>query len=190
VSIGYFVVPTATFKLLFVFLVLAHDRRRIAHFNVTEHPTAQWTAQQLVEAFPFDTTPGYLLRDGNGIYGGRVKRRLESLGIDEVVMAPASPWQNAYVERVIRSLRREFLDHVVIFNERHLKRLLSSYLNYYHPWRTHQSWDQDAPNGRRVRLAERGQVIEFPVVQGLHHYYLPKGRMSIRDGQVFSSPPC
>ncbi len=174
VAIDFFVVPTATFKVLFVFLVLAHDRRRIVHFNVTEHPTAQWTAQQLVEAFPFDTTPGYLLRDGDGIYGERVKRRLESLSIKEVVTAPASPWQNAYVERVIGSLRRELLDHAIIINERHLRRLLSSYLDYYHPWRTHQSLDQDAPNGRRVRLAEPGQVIEFPVVQGLHHYYLPK----------------
>ena len=133
VAIDFFIVPTATFKVLFVFLVLAHDRRRIVHFNVTEHPTAQWTAQQLVEAFPFDTAPRYLLRDGDGIYGERVRRRIGSLGINEVVTAPASPWQNPYIERVIGSLRREFLDHVIVFNERHLKRLLTSYLDYYHP---------------------------------------------------------
>ena len=174
VAIDFFIVPTATFRVLFVFLVLAHDRRRIIHFNVTEHPTAQWTAQQLVEAFPFDTAPRYLLRDGDGIYGDRVRRRIDSLGIDEVVTAPASPWQNAYVERVIGSLRRELLDHAIILNERHLKRLLSSYLDYYHPWRTHRSLGQDAPNGRRVRSAELDQVVEFPVVQGLHHFYLPR----------------
>ncbi len=146
----------------------------IVHFDVTEHPTAQGTAQQLVEAFPFDTAPRYLIRDGDGIYGPRVTRRIESLGIDEVVTAPGSPWQNAYVERVIGSLRRELLDHVIILNERHLKRLLSSYLDYYHPWRTHRSLDRDAPDGRPVRSAEPDHVMEFPAVQGLHHYYLPK----------------
>ena len=174
VAIDFFVVPTATFEVLFVFVVLAHDRRRIVHFNVTAHPTAQWTAQQIVEAFPFDTAPQYLLRDGGGIYGDRVRRRLVSLGIDEIVTAPASPWQNAYVERVIGSLRRQLLDHVIVFNQRHLKRLLSSHLDYYHPWRTHRSLNQDAPDSRPVRLAEPDQIVELPVVQGLHHYYLPK----------------
>ena len=173
VAIDFFIVPTATFKVLFVFLVLSHDRRRIVHFNVTQHPTAQWTAQQIVEAFPFDTAPRFLLRDGDGIYGNRVRRRIDSLGIDEVVTAPASPWQNATVERVIGSLRRELLDHVVVLDERHLKRLLSSYVDYCHRWRTHQSLERDAPNGRPVRAAEPRQVVERPVVQGLHHYYLP-----------------
>ena len=156
VSIDFFIVPTSTFRVLFVFIVLAHDRRRIVHFNVTEHPTAQWTAQQIVEAFPFDTAPGYLIRDGDGIYGERVTRRLESLGIDEVVTAPASPWQNAYAERVIGTLRRELFDHVIVLNERHLKRLMSSYLDYDHPWRTHQSLNSDAPDGRPV-LAHVGR---------------------------------
>ena len=96
------------------------------------------------------------------------------MGISEIVTAPASPWQNAYVERVIGSLRRELLDHVVVINQRHLKRLLSSYLDYYHPWRTHRSLEQDAPDGRPVRKAELGQITEFPVVQGLHHYYMPR----------------
>ena len=173
VAIDFFIVPTATFKVLFVFLVLAHDRRRIVHFNVTEHPTAQWTTQQHVEAFPFDSAPRYLLRDGDGIYGERVRRRIDSLGIDEVVTAPASPWQNPYVERVIGSLRRELLDHVIILNERQLRRLLSSYLGYYH-WRTYRSLKQDASDSRPVRSASSGKVIEFPLVHGLHHYYLPK----------------
>jgi transposase InsO family protein len=162
VSIDFFIVPTVKFRILFVFIVLAHDRRRIVHFNVTEHPTAQWTAQQIVEAFPFDTAPSYLIRDGDGIYGERVTRRIESLGIDEVVTALASPWQNAYVERVI------------VFNERHPKRLMSSYLDYYHPWRTHQSLDRDTPDGRPVLAAEPGNVVELSAVQGLHHVYLPR----------------
>ncbi|MDH3640358.1 MAG: transposase, partial [Gammaproteobacteria bacterium] len=110
----------------------------------------------LVEASPFDIVPRYLIRDGDGIYGDRVQRRILSLGIDEVVTVSASPWQNAYVERLIDSLRRELLEHVVVLNGRHLKRLLSSYLDYYHPWRTHQSLDRDAPNGRRIRLAKPG----------------------------------
>ncbi len=160
--------------MLFVFIVLAHDRRRIVHFNVTEHPTAQWTAQQLVEAFPFDTAPTYLVRDGDGVYGERVTRRMRSLGVNEIVTAPASPWQNAYVERVIGTLRRELLDHVIVLNARHLKRLMSSFLDYYHPWRTHQSLDRDAPNGRPVRTAEPDNVVEFPAVHGLHHVYLRK----------------
>ncbi len=161
-------------QLLFVYIVLAHDRRRIVHFNVTEHPTAQWTAQQIVEAFPFDTVPRHLIRDSDGIYGERVTGRIESLGIDEVITAPASPWQNAYVERVIGTLRRELFDHVIVLNKSHIKRLMSSYLDYYHPWRTHQSLGRDAPNGRSVRAAQPCNVVELPVVHGLHHVYLPK----------------
>ncbi len=174
VSIDFFIVPTATSRVLFVFIVLAHDRRRIVHFNVTEHPTAQWTAQQIVEAFPFDSAPRYLIRDGDGIYGERVTQRIESLGIDEVVTVRASPWQNAYVERLIGTLRRELFDHVIVLNERHLKRLMSSYLEYYHPWRTHQSLDRDAPDGRPVRAGKPCNIVEFPAVHGLHHIYLPK----------------
>jgi hypothetical protein len=105
VSIDFFIVPTVKFRILFVFIVLAHDRRRIVHFNVTEHPTAQWTAQQIVEAFPFDTAPSYLIRDGDGIYGERVTRRIESMGIDEVVTAPASPWQKGYASHCTSFVR-------------------------------------------------------------------------------------
>jgi len=174
VAIDFFTVPTLSFKVLFVFVVLSHDRRQIVHVNVTEHPTAHWTAQQLVEAFPFNTSPRFLVRDGDSIYGERVRRRINSLGIHEVVTAQASPWQNAYVERVIGTLRRELLDHVIVLNERHLKRLLSSYLSYYHPWRTHRSLDGDAPDGRSILSAEPGQVVEIPLAHGLHHYYLPR----------------
>jgi transposase InsO family protein len=173
-SIDFFIVPTVSFRVLFVFIVLAQDRRRIVHFNVTEHPTAQRAAQQIVEAFPFEAAPSYLIRDGDGIYGERVTQRIESLGIDEVVTAPASPRQNAYVERVIGTLRRELFNHVIVLNERHLLRLMSSYLDYYHPWRTHQSLDRDAPDGRSVRAGDLCNVVEFPAVHGLHHVYLPK----------------
>ncbi|MCP5041819.1 MAG: transposase family protein [bacterium] len=118
VSIDFFVVPTVRFQILYVLIVLAHERRRIVHFNVTAHPTAQWTAQQMVEAFPFDTAPQYLIRDRDGTYGERFRRRVRSLGIEEVVTAPRSPWQNPYAERVIGTLRRECLHNVIVLHER------------------------------------------------------------------------
>jgi transposase InsO family protein len=173
-SMDFFVVPTVKFKILFVLVILSHDRRRIVHFNVTEHPTAQWTAQQINEAFPFDSAPRYLLRDGDSIYGSKVRHRIESLGIADVQTAPASPWQNPYVERVIGSIRREFLDHVVVLNERHLRRLLRLYVKYYHEWRLHRSLRMDAPDCRAERSALPGNVVSFPAVRGLHHYYLPR----------------
>ena len=120
VSIDFLVVPTVRFKVLFVFVVLAHHRRRVVHFNVTEHPTAQWTGQQIIEAFPWDTAPKYLLRDRDAIYGSQFQRRVKSMGIEEVLTAPRSPWQNAFVERVIGSIRRDCLDHAIVLNERHL----------------------------------------------------------------------
>lgn len=174
VAVDFFTVPTAKFSVLFVFLVVAHDRRRILHFNITEHPTAQWTAQQMVEAFVYDTAPRFLLRDGDGIYGSRFQRRVHSLGIQEIVTARASPWQNAYAERLIGSIRRELLEHVVILNDRHLKRLLGSYFDYYHRWRCHRSLEMDAPDCRNVTPAQSAEVIEFSCAGGLHHYYLPK----------------
>jgi transposase InsO family protein len=170
----FFVVPTAGLKVLFVLVILGHERRRVLHFNITEHPTAEWTAQQLVEAFPFDTAPRYLLRDGDAIYGEKVRRRSRALGIVEVVTAPASPWQNAYAERLIGSIRREILDHVVVLNEGHLRRLLETYSAYYNQWRTHRSLEGDAPDLRPVRRAGTKEIAEFPAVHGLHHYYLPK----------------
>ena len=142
------------------------------YFNLTERPTAQWTAQQLVEAFPFDTAPRYLLRDRDGIYGEIVQRRIKSLGIEDVVTAPRSPWQNPYVERVIGSIRRDCLDHVIVFNERHLRRILRGYLNYYHTCRTHLSLDKDSPDTRAVEQPESGNIVAFPCVGGLHHRYV------------------
>jgi putative transposase len=122
VSVDFFTVPTIRFQILYVFLVLAHDRRRIVHFNVTAHPTAEWTAQQLREAFPFEQIPRYLLRDRDGIFGGEFRKDARAMGIKEVLSAPRSPWQRAYVERVIGTLRRECLDHVIVFNEASLYR--------------------------------------------------------------------
>jgi transposase InsO family protein len=171
VSIDFFVVPTVRFKVLFVFLILAHHRRRVVRFNVSEHPTAQWTAQQIIEAFPWDTTPKYLLRDRDGIYGDTFQRRVQSTGIEEVLTAPRSPWQNPYSERLIGSIRRDCLDHVIVLNDRHLKRILTSYFNYYHRWRTHLSLGMDSPESRPVQLPPIGKVVDFPEVGGLHHHY-------------------
>jgi len=170
-GIDFFTVPTATFRILTVFVVLSHDRRRIMHFNVTANPTAQWTAQQLVEAFPFDTAPRYLLRDRDSIYSDRFRRRVKSLGIEEVLTAPRSPWQNPFCERVIGSIRRDCLDHVIVFNERHLRRILHEYFDYYHTCRNHISLNKDPPETRTVEPPEMGNVIAFPRVGGLHHRY-------------------
>ena len=171
VSIDFFVVPTVRFRVLFVLVVLAHHRRRVVHFHVTEHPTAQWTGQQIVEAFPWDTAPKYLLRDRDGVYGSEFQKRVKSLGIEEVLTAPRSPWQNAFVERVIGSIRRDCLDHVVVLNERHLKRILTGYFDYYHRWRTHLSLGMDSPDARAVQPRELGKVVQFLEVGGLHHHY-------------------
>src|SRR6202166_324625 len=127
-------------------IILAHDRRKIVRFDVTENPTAGWLARQVAEAFPWDTAPRYLLRDRDASYGAEFCKRVDAMGITEVVTAPRSPWQNPYVERVIGSIRRECLDHIVIFNERHLRRVLSSYLDYYHGTRTPLSLDKDCPD--------------------------------------------
>ena len=144
-SIDFFTVPTATFRVLFVFVVLSHDRRRIVHLNVTEHPTTAWTAQQLREAWPWDTAPRFVIRDRDGIYGPELHHVTHAMDVEEVPTAPRSPWQNPFVERVIGSLRRECLDHIIVWNERALRRSLKQYLVYYHEWRTHLSLDKDAP---------------------------------------------
>ncbi len=171
VSVDFFVVPTFRNTVLFAFLVLAHDRRHVIHFNVTKHPTAKWTAQQIVEAFPWDTAPRYLLRDRDRIYGQVFQDRVENMGIEEVKIAPRSPWPSPYVERLIGSIRRECLDHVIVLNERHLKRTLTDYFSYYHRYRTHLSLDSDCPESRPVQTKEMGKVIAFPEVGGFHHHY-------------------
>jgi transposase InsO family protein len=171
VALDFFTVPTVTCKVLFVLVILAHKRRRVVHFNVTEHPTAEWTAQQVVEAFPWDEAPRYLLRDRDGIYGAAFRHRLRRMGIEEILSAPRSPWQNPYVERLIGSIRRECLDHLVVLHERHLQRVLRAYFDYYHHWRTHQSLAMDAPVPRPVHPRTLGPVWEVPEVGGVHHHY-------------------
>lgn len=171
VSIDFFVVPTIQFKLLFVLVVLAHARRKVIHCNVTENPTAQWTAQQIIEAFPWDSAPKHLLRDRDAIYGNAFQQRVQSMGIEQVLSAPRSPWQNPFVERLIGTLRRDCLDHVIVLNERHLRRILARYLDYYHRWRTHLSLRMDAPSPRAVHPPDRGRVVEFPELDGLHNHY-------------------
>ncbi len=155
----------------YVFLVLAHDRRRILHFNVTAHPTAEWTGQQLREAFPFDQPPRYMLRDRDRIFGDDFREQVRDMGICEVLSAPRSPWQRAYVERVIGSIRRECLDHVIVFQQNALRRTLNSYFNYYHRSRTHLSLAKDSPEPRAIQPPEMGSVVALPQVGGLHHRY-------------------
>jgi transposase InsO family protein len=170
-SIDFFTVPTATFRVLYCFVVLCQERRRVVHFHATSHPTERWTAQQIIEAFPFDEVPRYLIRDRDSIYGEWFRRRVKNMGINEVVTAFRSPWQNPFVERVIGSIRRECLDHVIVLNETHLLRILRSYLNYYHESRTHLSLERNAPNPRTVAPRSQGRVVAIPQVGGLHHRY-------------------
>jgi hypothetical protein len=171
IALDFFTVPTVTYKVLFVLVILAHERRRIVHINVTEHPTAAWTAQQVVEACPWEESPRYLLRDRDSIYGPSFRQRVHSMGIEEVLIAPRSPWQNPYVERLIGSIRRDLLNHVIVLNEAHLRRLLTVYSMYYLRFRTHLSLDMDCPEPRPVAPPEVGEVIEVPEVGGLHPHY-------------------
>jgi putative transposase len=171
VSLDFFVVPTVTHKVLFVLLILAHERRRVVHFNITEHPTAPWTAQQVVEAFPWDEAPRYLLRDRDRVYGAFFRQRVRHMGIEDVLIAPRSPWQNPYVERLIGSILRECLDHVIILHERHLRRLLTGYFQYYHHWRTHRALEMDCPVPRPIQRPDVGPIRKVPEVGGLHHHY-------------------
>lgn len=171
VAIDFFVVPTLTFRILYVCLIMLHDRRRVLHFNVTENPTAAWTAQQVVEAFPWGDQPKYLLRDRDGIYGDVFQQRVARMGIEEVLTAARSPWQNPFAERIAGSIRRECLDRMIVLNEDHLIDTLSAYLRYYHRARTHLSLDKDAPDHRLVQGPELGEVVEIPEVGGLHHRY-------------------
>jgi putative transposase len=172
VSLDFFTVLTAGLRVLFVLVVLAHQRRRVLHFNVTEHPTAHWTAQQIVDAFPDDSAPSYLLRDRDQVYGEQFRHRVKGMRIDEVLTAPHSPWQNPFAERLIGSIRRECLNHVLVLGERHLRRILTRYFAYYHKARTHLALDKDAPDVRSVELPETGRIVQIPEVGGLHHRYV------------------
>jgi len=173
VAIDFFTVPTITCRLLYALVVLAHDRRRILHINVTQHPTSAWTRQQLREAFPWDDVPstGFVLHDRDTIFDAAFGRSVADFGLTAVRTAPRSPWQNPYVERVIGSIRRECLDHIIVLNEQHLRRLLRTYVAYYQRSRTHLALDKDAPDPRSVSSADGGPVVARPEVGGLHHRY-------------------
>jgi putative transposase len=172
-AIDFFTVPTANFNLLYVLVVLWHERRKVIHFNVTMNPSAEWTAQQIVEACPWNTEPKYLLRDRDGIYGKAFQKRIQNMGIEEVKTAPQSPWQNPYCERVIGSIRRDCLNHTIVLNEKHLKGILSEYFEYYHHDRTHLGLLKDTPFERQVQpKPENGKLIALSRVGGLHHRYV------------------
>ena len=167
-SIDCFVVPTATFRLLFGFIVLHHERRRIVHFGVTANPAMAWVAQQIREAIPWGTAPRYL-RDG--AYEQSFRSTVTAMGVKEVFTALRSPEQNPYVERLIGSVKLECLDHLIILNERHLRRILGTYLDYYHGSRTHLSLGKDTPDGRPVQPSGSGRVVSLPKFGGRHHRY-------------------
>jgi putative transposase len=171
VSVDFLVVPTISFRILFVFLVMSHDRRRVLHFNVTAHPTAEWTADQILQAFPWDTAPRYLLRDRDSIYGDTFRRQISSMEIKQVLTAPRSPWQNPYVERVIGSVRRECLNHIIAINEASLRAILRSYFSYYHDSRCHLALNKDSPEPREIQCPNKGRIVAIPKVGGLHHRY-------------------
>jgi putative transposase len=170
-AIDFFTVPTVTFKTLYIFLVLSLDRRRVVHFDVTDSPTAAWISLQLMQAFPFEIAPRYLIRDSDGIYGEQISKTLAMLGTKEKVIAYRSPWQNGYCERLGGSLRRECLDHVIVLNERHLRRVLKEYVAYYHRSRTHLGLDKDTPELRPIQGRDEGDVVSESVLGGLHHRY-------------------
>jgi transposase InsO family protein len=168
-AIDLCVVPTVTFECLFAFLVVGHGRRQLLWFAVTRHPTAEWLAQQIMEAFPWDTAPTYLVRDNDGTYGQAFTSRVRAMGIRDRPISPRSPWQNPYIERLIGTLRRDCLDHVLIYGERHLRRMLTLYSRYYNETRTHLGLGKDAPLRRAVERS--GTITTIPILSGLHHRY-------------------
>lgn len=170
-AVDFFTVYTLAFKVFYCFVVLSHDRRRIIHFNVTQNPTAEWTAQQIIEAFPYNTAARFLLHDRDSVYDPGFRRRVKGMGIEEVTTAYRSQWQNPYVERVIGSIRRDCLDHIIIFNEAHLRRTLAEYIRYYNESRTHMSLDGNSPIPREVEPPSRGPVQAVSFLGGLHHRY-------------------
>jgi transposase InsO family protein len=169
-AIDLCVVRTLTFEFLFAFLVIGHGRRQLLWFGVTRHPTGEWLAQQIVEAFPWATARTYLVRDNDGAYGSAFTRRIRTMGIRDRPISPRSPWQNPYAERLIGTLRRECLDHVLIVGERHLRRMLASYSSYYNESRTHLALEKDAPLRRAIQRC--GAIITTPILSGLHHRYV------------------
>jgi transposase InsO family protein len=170
-AIDFAVVPTATFGIVYVFFVLSLERRRVLHFNVTQHPTAEWTAQQVIEACPFDLPGRFLIRDNDKIYGTKFRDRVDGLGLEQIRTAFRSPWQNGFAERWISSLRKDCLDHVIAITESQLRRVIRSYIAYYHVDRTHLGLEKDSPEERPIEPREMGEVVAIPRVGELHHRY-------------------
>ena len=172
-AMDFLTVPTATFRVLYVFFVMGHERRKILHVNVTAHPHAEWVIQQLREAFPFDTALRYLILDRDAIFKGRVTTAIKNMGIKPKLTSYRSPWQNGVAERWVGSLRRELLDHVVVFNEKHLRRLVADYVRYYNHDRCHLSVEKNAPVTRPVmaKPSASAKVVALSRVGGLHHRY-------------------
>ena len=168
-AMDFLIVPTVGFRLLFVLVVLRHQRRRLISLSVTANPTAEWIARQITDAFPWDEAPDYMVRDRDKCYGQAVTRRLAAMGIRDHPIAPRSPWQNGHAERLIGSIRRECLDHIVVFGGPHLRRILAAYAVYYNELRTHLSLGKDSPRHRSVRRL--GQLAARPILGGLHHEY-------------------
>ena len=169
-AMDLFVVPTIGFDLLYAFVIVRLDRRDLVWINVTRNPTAEWIARQITEAFPWDEAPRYLIRDRDGVFGAIVTRRLRAMGIRDKPIAPASPWQNGYAERLIGSIRRECVDHIIVLGEAHLRRILGSYAHYYNEIRTHRSLNKDAPISRAVQRT--GIIKSRAILGGLHHQYV------------------
>ena len=168
-AMDFLVVPTIGFRLLYALVILRHNRRQIVSIGVTSHPTAQWISRQIADSFPWDEAPRYLIRDRDAAYGHVVRQRLQTMGIRDRPTAPRSPWQNAYAERLIGSIRRECLDHVIVFGEAHLRRILKAYAGYYNGMRTHLSLGKDAPFPRSIE--RNGRITSTPILGGLHHRY-------------------
>jgi transposase InsO family protein len=172
-AMDFFTVPTLTFSVLYCFFVIAHDRRRIQHYNVTKHPTSAWVIQQLREAFPYDAAPKYLIHDRDSIFSAEVIETIKILGVKQVRTAFKSPWQNGVAERFVGNCRRDLLDHVIVLNERHLKRLMNEYVCYYHEDRTHLGLNKQTPEGRVAakQANASSKVVTMPRLGGLHHRY-------------------
>ena len=165
-----FVVPTINFSLLYALVIVRLDRSDLVWINVTYNPTAEWVARQFTEALPRDEAPGYLIRDNDRIYGNVTLRRIRAMGIRDKPIAPGSPWQNGFAERLIRSIRRECLDHLVVLGEAQLRRILRNYADYYNKIRTHQALSKDAPGFRPVHRV--GNLASHAILGGLHHHYV------------------
>ena len=170
ISMDFLTVPTINFKLMYVLIIIEHHRRKLINFNVTKNPTAEWCLQQIRNLlFDFAILPKYLIRDRDMKYGTLLGGKKNSFGIDEIVTAYRSPWQNGYVERVIGSIKRECLDHLIILNENHLRSVLDDYISFYNKYQTHLGINKDSPEGRPAQTA--GKIDKIPFVNGLHHYY-------------------